>query len=68
MKYLSHEDFRPYSIIILSPGSLKPPSSHYERKITLSLAEIIFIGVLTGLGLAMAMVLIIFNIAWRSNK
>ena len=51
-----------------SPGSLIPPSSHYETKLTLPLAEIIIIGVFTGVGLVMAMALIVFNIVWKSNK
>ena len=51
-----------------SPGSLIPPSSHFETKLTLPLAEIVLIGVVTGLGLVMAMALIVFNIVWRSNK
>ena len=45
-----------------------PPSTHYETKVILPLAEIIFIGVLTGLGLVMAIALIVFNIVWKSKK
>ena len=69
-KKLCHENLELYGSIIisLSPGSLIPPSSHFETKLTLPLAEIIFIGVVTSLGLVMAMALIVFNIVWRSNK
>ena len=57
-----------YINYVVYTGSLVPPSSRLIIPLYLPLAEIVIVGVLTGLALTMAVALIAFNILWRTNK
>ena len=55
-------------VYMLITGSMDPPGSHHIENLYVSLAEIIIISLLTGLGLLLTMVFLLFNIIWRKNR
>ena len=53
---------------MLTAGSFSPPSSHFLEVSSISIGELVVIGTVVLLGMVLASVLLVFNIAWRKNK
>ena len=53
---------------MLITGSIDPPGSFHIANLYASLVKIIVISLLTGLGLVLAMVFLLFNIIWRKHR
>ena len=53
---------------MLTVGSFSPPSSHFLEVSSISIGELVVVGTVVLLGMVLASVLLVFNIAWRKNK